>query len=120
MPFSLYFAFNGSAWLKINKNFRFVPAVGAGELTRYFFVGMFCARNRCCLLRGIFFYRFKGTGDKHLSLIAALFTFAYLSKCFAGDLFCHLLGSPSLLQSFLAKVNDGKSANACQILITGI
>jgi hypothetical protein len=101
MPFSLYFAFNGSAWLKINKNFRFVPAASAGELTRDFFVGVFCTFNSHCLLRGIFFDRFKGTGDKHLSLIAAIFTLAYLSKCFAGDLFCHLLVSPSVIFFYL-------------------
>jgi len=80
--------------LKIKENFRFVPAVGAGGVSRYFFAGLFSGFTWRRLFVGFTFDGFKGTGDNHLRLIAAFFTGTYLSECFPGGLFCHLLFPP--------------------------
>jgi hypothetical protein len=109
-----YFPFDGIVWLNIDENFRFIPTVGAGGLPRYFFSGLLSAFTCRSLFPGFFFDGFKGTGDNHFSLIAAFFAGTYLSECFLGGLFCHLLFSP--FNSYLSEINDGKSANNCQIL----
>jgi hypothetical protein len=79
---------------KIDKNFRFIPTVGAGGLPRYFFTGLFGAFTCRCVFPGIFFNRFQGTGDNHLSLIAAFFTGTYLPECFFSGFFSHLRFPP--------------------------
>jgi hypothetical protein len=81
-------------WLKIDENFRFIPAVGADGLSRYFFAGLFSAFTCRGLFLEIVFDGFKGTGDNHLSLIAAFFAGTHLAECFPGSLLCHLLVSP--------------------------
>jgi hypothetical protein len=80
--------------LKINKNFRFISAAGAGGLPGYFFAGLLCGFNGRHFLPGCIFDGFKGTGDDHLSLIAAMFTGTHLSEGFLGGLVCHLLFVP--------------------------
>jgi len=106
--------------LKINENFGFIPTVRAGGMSRYFFVSLFDAFTSCCLVPGIFFDGFKGTGDNHLSLIAAIFTGTYLAEFFLTGFCGHLPDPPLLVHSDTSAIHDGKTVRNCQILIAGI
>jgi hypothetical protein len=77
--------------LKVNQNFRFIAATGAGGLPGYLFAGLFGGFACRRFLPGFTFDGFKGTSDDHLSLIAAMFAGTHLAEGFLEGLVWHLL-----------------------------